>query len=133
MSKANVIDLNRERRIQADFNRLGELLAGSSAETTNRTHQYLQGELPTMTETEPEKNDPETIVISIRVSPAMNAKLLALAGRLSTADGFQTGRTRQGVTKASVIREALTIGVDSLIMLANGQDLMRKVASSKKV
>ena len=133
MSKTNIVDLDKERRIQADFNRLGELLASSPAETTDRTHQYLQGNLPAMTETEPEKNDPETVVISIRISPAMNAKLLDLAGRLSTVDGFQTGRTRQGITKAAVIREALAMGVDTLTMWANGADLVQKMASSKKV
>lgn len=131
MSKSNIVDLDRERRIQADFNRLGELLAQSSAETADRTHQYLQGELPAVAETEPEKNNPETIVISIRVSPAMNAKLLALAGRLSTMDDFQTGRTRQSVTKAAVIREALSIGVDMLTMQANGADLKRNVSGKK--
>ena len=121
MSKGNVVDLDRERRIQADFTRLGELLASSPAETTERTHQYLQGELSAMSETEA-----ETVVISIRISPAMNAKLLALAGRLSTVDGFQAGRTRQGVTKAGVIREALTIGVDSLTALANNANQVSK-------
>ena len=113
VSKTNIIDLDKERRIQSNLNRLGELLASSPPEITDRTHQYLQGELPAM------ETEAETVVISIRVSPSMNAKLLALAGRLSTVDGFQAGRTRQGVTKAGVIREALTIGVDSLTALAN--------------
>ncbi len=72
------------------------------------------------------ETEAETVVISIRISPAMNAKLLALAGRLSTVDGFQAGRTRQGVTKAGVIREALTIGVDSLTALANNANQVSK-------
>ena len=113
MSKANIIDLDKERRIAANLNRLGELLASSPAETTDRTYQYLKGELP-VTETEA-----ETVVISIRVSPSMNAKLLALAEQLSKVDSFQPGRTSRAVTKAAVIREALAMGVEQLATKAD--------------
>ena len=113
MSKGNVVDLDRERRIQADFTRLGELLASSPAETTERTHQYLQGELP-VTETEA-----ETVVISIRITPTMNKTLTTLAERLSKVDSFQPGRTSRAVTKAAVIRECLSIGVERLATKAD--------------
>ena len=119
---ATVVNLDKERRIAANIKRLGELLSGNP-EATDRTFQFLNGNLPTMAEKEA-----ETVVISIRVSPTMNAKLLALAGRLSTVDSFQPGRTSQAVTKAAVIREALAIGVDSLTMVANGAELVRDVA-----
>ena len=72
----------------------------------------------------------ETVVVSIRLTPSMNAKLLSLAERLHIVDGFQPSRTKQKITKAAVIREALIIGVDSLTMLANGADVVRDVTQT---
>ena len=65
------------------------------------------------------ETEAETIVISIRITPTMNATLTALAERLSKVDGFLTGRTRQKITKAAVIREALAIGVERLATKAD--------------
>ena len=103
-----VVDLDKERRIAANLNRLGELLAGSSAETADRAHLYLNGDLPTMTETEA-----ETVVLTIRMTPATKDRLDQLTDQLNKSASFTA--TRPGrVTRATVVREALVIGMDRL-------------------
>ncbi len=62
------------------------------------------------------ETEAETVVLSIKVTPAMNAKLLALAGRLRHTDGFKASKALH-VTKEMVIRECLAIGAETLSKL----------------
>ena len=61
-------------------------------------------------------NEAETVKLTVRVTPAMNAKLLGLANRLRHIDGFQGGMATS-VTKAMVIRECLAMGAEALSKL----------------
>ncbi|MBF0461259.1 MAG: hypothetical protein HQL87_07675 [Magnetococcales bacterium] len=113
---ADIVDLDKERRIAASLQRIGDVLT-MHPELTDRTFQYLNGELPAMPE--PEK---ETLVISLKVSPQTNERLQSLAERLSGVKGFAPGRPRRAITRASVIREALAIGMDALDRLVDGAE-----------
>ncbi|MCX6056708.1 MAG: hypothetical protein NTW69_00940 [Chloroflexi bacterium] len=96
-----------------------ELVIGMSAPATQDfTYQHLQMTLPSMSEI-------ESITISFRISPSMNAKLESLAERLSDVPDFQSGTSRKRVSRASIIRECLNIGTNTLIMVANGREIGR--------
>lgn len=100
-----IIDLDRERRINAYIDELGGLLAGDP-QLADRTFQHLEGKIPAMAET-------ERVNLAIRITPSMKTRLDELTTKLNQTPEFMESRSGT-VKRAAIIREALLIGVTKL-------------------